>query len=53
MRRCDVLGGVEGVAMARFSDKDVVRHPLVTRIVRAYSGKSAGAKPARPRKGEG
>lgn len=32
-----VLGGVEGVAVARFSDKDVVRHPLVTRIVRAYS----------------
>ena len=32
----DILSGVEGVAVARFSDKDVVRHPLVTRIVRAY-----------------
>jgi phosphate starvation-inducible PhoH-like protein len=31
-----ILSGVEGVAVARFSDKDVVRHPLVTRIVRAY-----------------
>ncbi len=50
-----VLSGVEGVAVARFSDKDVVRHPLVTRIVRAYSGgeKSAASKRARPRKDEG
>jgi phosphate starvation-inducible PhoH-like protein len=31
-----ILSGVEGVATARFSDKDVVRHPLVTRIVGAY-----------------
>jgi phosphate starvation-inducible PhoH-like protein len=32
----DILAGVEGVAVARFSEKDVVRHPLVSRIVRAY-----------------
>ena len=32
----DILDGVEGVAVARFSEKDVVRHPLVSRIVRAY-----------------
>ncbi len=31
------LAQVEGVAVAHFSDKDVVRHPLVTRIVRAYA----------------
>jgi phosphate starvation-inducible PhoH-like protein len=31
-----ILAGVEGVATARFTDKDVVRHPLVTRIVGAY-----------------
>ncbi|MGH6871661.1 MAG: PhoH family protein [Rhizomicrobium sp.] len=31
-----ILTGVEGVAVARFSEKDVVRHPLVTRIVGAY-----------------
>jgi len=36
-----VLSGVEGVATAHFSDKDVVRHPLVTRIVRAYSGEGS------------
>ena len=32
-----LLSGVEGVAIARFTEKDVVRHPLVTRIVRAYN----------------
>ncbi|HEY3639426.1 MAG TPA: PhoH family protein [Rhizomicrobium sp.] len=31
------LTGVEDVAVAHFSDKDVVRHPLVSRIVRAYA----------------
>jgi phosphate starvation-inducible protein PhoH and related proteins len=30
------LAGVEGVEIIRFTDADVVRHPLVTRIVRAY-----------------
>jgi len=32
----DVLAGVDGVEFIRFTNKDVVRHPLVTRIVRAY-----------------
>lgn len=31
-----ILEGVEGVAAARFTHDDVVRHPLVARIVRAY-----------------
>jgi phosphate starvation-inducible PhoH-like protein len=31
-----VLEGVEGVAICRFSEQDVVRHPLVQRLVRAY-----------------
>ena len=37
-----ILEGVEGVGVARFAEKDVVRHPLVARIVAAYtrSGKS-------------
>jgi phosphate starvation-inducible PhoH-like protein len=30
------LDGVEGVATVRFTEADVVRHPLVQRIVRAY-----------------
>jgi phosphate starvation-inducible PhoH-like protein len=32
----DLLTGVEGVAMVRFTAADVVRHPLVARIVSAY-----------------
>jgi len=32
----DVLKSVEGLAFVRFNDRDVVRHPLVQRIVRAY-----------------
>ena len=32
----EVLNGVEGVALCRFSDADVVRHPLVQRLVQAY-----------------
>ncbi len=35
----DVLDGVESVAFVPFSDADVVRHPLVARIVRAYARK--------------
>ena len=31
-----ILEGVEDIAVSRLSDKDVVRHPLVMRIVRAY-----------------
>ncbi|KRA56124.1 phosphate starvation-inducible protein PhoH [Caulobacter sp. Root655] len=31
-----ILEGVEGVAISRFTAADVVRHPLVERIVRAY-----------------
>jgi len=30
------LAGVEGIAFIRFSDSDVIRHPLVGRIVQAY-----------------
>jgi phosphate starvation-inducible protein PhoH and related proteins len=32
----DTLDGTEGVATVQFDDSDVVRHPLVARIVRAY-----------------
>jgi phosphate starvation-inducible PhoH-like protein len=32
----DTLKGVEGVATVEFTEADVVRHPLVSRIVRAY-----------------
>jgi phosphate starvation-inducible PhoH-like protein len=32
----DVLRGVEGISFVQFDDKDVVRHSLVQKIVRAY-----------------
>ncbi|MBV9405236.1 MAG: PhoH family protein [Acidobacteriaceae bacterium] len=32
----DVLRGVEGIAFVHFNEKDVVRHQLVQRIVKAY-----------------
>jgi phosphate starvation-inducible PhoH-like protein len=32
----DVLGGVDGISVTQFGSKDVVRHPLVQRIVDAY-----------------
>ncbi len=53
----DILGDVTGIAMVHFGDKDVVRNPLVARIVRAYDAldarrhrparKPGGAKPGR------
>ncbi|RYE08570.1 MAG: phosphate starvation-inducible protein PhoH [Hyphomicrobiales bacterium] len=41
-----LLDGIEGVHITRFNDKDVVRHALVGRIVRAYD--AASAKPVPP-----
>lgn len=32
----DLLSGVDGIHISRFSDRDVVRHELVAKIVRAY-----------------
>ena len=36
-----VVGQVEGVAFVRFGDRDVVRHPLVQKIVQAYEASVA------------
>jgi phosphate starvation-inducible protein PhoH and related proteins len=36
-----LLGNVEGISTTFFTDKDVVRHPLVGRIVRAYEARDA------------
>ncbi len=32
----DILEGIDGIAIFRFSHKDVVRHPLVQKIILAY-----------------
>ena len=54
----DVLAQVKDIAFITFDEKDVVRHDLVQRIVRAYeeyqraeldsSGAASGPTPARP-----
>ena len=50
----DILDGVEGVRFVRFSDADVVRHPLVSRIIRAYDRHEAAARaPKTPKPGVG
>jgi phosphate starvation-inducible protein PhoH and related proteins len=36
------LEGIKGLAVQRFSSKDVVRHPIVGQIVDAYEGPDAG-----------
>jgi phosphate starvation-inducible PhoH-like protein len=36
-----LLEGVKGIGVTRFSAEDVVRHPLVERIVRAYDADAA------------
>ncbi|MVA57241.1 PhoH family protein [Agrobacterium vitis] len=50
----DILAGVEGVSFVRFKDVDVVRHPLVGRIVRAYDAQYAQPEPhyTQPQEGE-
>jgi phosphate starvation-inducible PhoH-like protein len=51
---CQILDGVRGIAFTRFTSADVVRHPLVARIVDAYEAASSTAasvnmlKPATP-----
>jgi phosphate starvation-inducible PhoH-like protein len=35
----DLLSGIRGIAITSFTDADVVRHPLVAEIVRAYDAR--------------
>ncbi|HXC15388.1 MAG TPA: PhoH family protein [Stellaceae bacterium] len=44
----DILAGVEGIAVVRFTDRDVVRHEFVARIVRAYEAHERAARDAEP-----
>jgi phosphate starvation-inducible PhoH-like protein len=43
----ELLRDVEGIRICRFTDADVVRHPLVQRIVRAYDVRDAEKAAAR------
>ncbi len=40
----DTVSRIEGVRIVRFTDDDVVRHPLVTEIVRAYDARDRGGR---------
>jgi phosphate starvation-inducible PhoH-like protein len=33
----EILGGIEGIAFSDFTDADVVRHPLVQEVIKAYA----------------
>ena len=35
-RLCGYLSGIEGISIIKFDERDIVRHKLVKRIVRAY-----------------
>ncbi|MCH5280182.1 MAG: PhoH family protein [Lachnospiraceae bacterium] len=48
-----VLAGVEGIAFCQLTSKDVVRHPLVQRIVKAYEDYEAGMKRTKDRQARG
>ncbi len=41
-----VLDGLEGIAFCRFREEDVVRHPLVARIIRAYDRRDVARRQA-------
>ena len=47
----NILEGVDGISVCRLSAKDVVRHPLVMRIIRAYEkdAQAAEQKNEKPR----
>ena len=41
----DILGGVDGIKFVNFSERDVVRHPLVAKIVKAYQSHESEMAP--------
>jgi phosphate starvation-inducible PhoH-like protein len=41
---CRLLSAIEGVSVVTFSERDVVRHGLVTRIVTAYNERERAQK---------
>lgn len=48
----NLLQNIEHIALVRFSDQDVVRHPLVAAIIRAYAQKSLKTPEKLPQDGE-
>ena len=50
---CRILEGVEGIGFMRFTEEDVVRHPLVQSVVRAYDRHGSRSRAERPRSSGG
>jgi phosphate starvation-inducible PhoH-like protein len=48
-----LLRGIEGIAFCTFTEIDVVRHPLVAEIIRAYDRRSQNNGAGRPPGSEG
>ncbi len=54
---CEILESVEGIGFMRFTERDVVRHPLVQAVIRAYerrgqaNGRNGSRAEPRPREG--
>ena len=48
-----ILEGVEGIGVTRFAERDVVRHPLVARIVAAYGRADEQSRAKKERYGTG
>ncbi len=48
-----LLRGIEGIAFCYFTEVDVVRHPLVAEIIRAYDRKTQNNSAGRPPGSEG
>lgn len=42
----ELLRGIEGIGFVQFSERDVVRHPLVQKIIKAYEGRPRKRAPA-------
>ena len=45
----DTLEGIPGLAVCRFDNRDVVRHPMVARIVEAYDQRATAERETRQR----
>ncbi len=41
----ELLAGIEGIAFVYFTERDVVRHPLVQDIIRAYENRRSRRLP--------
>jgi phosphate starvation-inducible PhoH-like protein len=48
----ELLSGIEGISCCRFTDADVVRHPLVQKIVVAYERSDQRRAESRERRGQ-